>query len=461
MNNMKNVSKENKKSDDISLFNQEMFQFLDGSPTPFHAVQNQVNLLESCDFKLLSESDEWTLSPGERYYVTRNGSSIIAFVYGEKNILETGVRMLGAHTDSPCLKVKPNAEVFKNGYLKLGVEVYGGVLLNPWFDRDLSLAGKVIYRDNEKKIKSILLNYDTAIASIPSLAIHLDREANNNRNINAQTDILPIMMVSPVEENTDSESNKQDFSLKDAIKQQLINQYNGIDISDILDFELSFYDVQKASYVGLNNDFIASSRLDNLLSCFVATQALMHSDTRGTSLIVCSDHEEVGSASTAGAQGPFLKSVLQRLVDSSESMTRMIDRSMLISADNAHGIHPNYSDKHDANHGPIINQGPVIKVNANQRYASSSETSAIFKALAEDRSVPLQSFVVRTDMGCGSTIGPITATEIGVKTLDIGVPTFAMHSIRELCGQQDPWYLYEVFNQFFDFSCDIQVKSTT
>ena len=201
---MKNVDKNKSNNDEVSLFNQEMFRFLDDSPTPFHAVQNQINLLESCDFKLLSESDEWTLIPGERYYVTRNGSSIIAFVYGEKNILETGVRMLGAHTDSPCLKVKPNAEHFTQGYLKLGVEVYGGVLLNPWFDRDLSLAGKVVYRDNEKNIKSILLNYDKAIASIPSLAIHLDREANNSRSINAQTDILPVMMVSSAEENSES-----------------------------------------------------------------------------------------------------------------------------------------------------------------------------------------------------------------------------------------------------------------
>lgn len=455
------VSGNQNNSDEREFFNQELFQFLDESPTPFHAVQNQIAMLESYGFQKLLESDAWKLQPGQRYYVTRNGSSIIAFVYGHINVLETGIRMLGAHTDSPCLKVKPNAEVVSQTYLKLGVEVYGGALLNPWFDRDLSLAGKIIYRDSEKNIKSCLLNYDKAIACIPSLAIHLDRDANKNRSINAQTDILPILQINKQEntEHVEAENSSKDL-LKGYLKQQLQHQYGDIDVVDILDYELSFYDNQKASYVGLNDDFIASSRLDNLLSCFIGTQAIMRADTQGTSLLICSDHEEVGSASTAGAQGPFLKSVLERLADSSESLTRIIDQSMLISADNAHGIHPNFFDKHDTNHGPIINQGPVIKVNANQRYASSPETAAIFKTLAEEVEVPVQSFVVRTDMGCGSTIGPITASEIGIKTLDIGVPTFAMHSIRELCGNKDALYLFEVLHQFFNFSHNITIEQT-
>ena len=453
------VSSNQNNSNELDFFNHELFQFLDESPTPFHAVDNQIKMLQSYGFECLSESQAWHLEPGKRYYVTRNGSSIIAFIYGEKSALETGIRMLGAHTDSPCLKVKPNAETYTQCYLKLGVEVYGGVLLNPWFDRDLSLAGKVIYRDSNKNIKSCLLNYDKPVASIPSLAIHLDREANNNRSINSQTDILPVMLVNK-QSDADCEKNNKSTGLtfRDYILNQIQAQYSDIDISDILDYELSFYDFQKASYVGLNNDFMASSRLDNLLSCFIGTQALMRADTQGTSVLICSDHEEVGSGSTAGAQGPFLKSVLERLAGDAESLTRIIDQSMLISADNAHAIHPNFSDRHDANHGPIINQGPVIKVNANQRYASSPETAAIFKALAEEVEVPVQSFVVRTDMGCGSTIGPITATEIGVKTLDIGVPTFAMHSIRELCGNRDAWYLFQVLNQFFNFSRKITIE---
>ena len=447
-------------ADELQHFNNDLFSFLDASPTPFHAVQNQIALLETRGFKGLSESESWSLESGGRYYVTRNGSSIIAFVYGHKSLLETGIRMLGAHTDSPCLKVKPSAEIVSQSYLKLGVEVYGGVLLNPWFDRDLSLAGKIVYQDDKKNIKSRLIDFKKPVATIPSLAIHLDREANKNRTINSQTDIPPVLMV--IENNSSDSKQTPDapqLSLKDILQQQAEDQYNDRTINHILDFELSFYDSQNASYVGLKDDFIASSRLDNLLSCFAGTQALMRADNQGTCLLVCSDHEEVGSASTAGAQGPFLKSVLERLAGSAESLTRIVDQSMMISADNAHGIHPNFADKHDANHGPVINQGPVIKVNANQRYASNCETAAVFKVLAESAQVPVQSFVVRTDMGCGSTIGPIAAAEIGVKTLDVGVPTFAMHSIRELCGNKDAWYLFSVLQNYFDFSSEIKVEA--
>ncbi len=439
---------------ELTDFNQGLFNFLDASPTPFHAVQQQIRLLESSGFKLLSESEQWKLETGERYYVTRNGSSIISFIYGKENIIETGIRMLGAHTDSPCLKVKPNAEISSQSCLKLGVEVYGGVLLNPWFDRDLSLAGKVVYQDSQLNIKSALVDFKKAIASIPSLAIHLDRDANKNRSINAQTDIPPIVLVQ------DSEQ-KKNTTLNDFLITQLLKQNVQQDIDKILDYELSFYDTQHAAYVGLEDDFIASSRLDNLLSCYVGTRSLMAADNAVTSLLICSDHEEVGSTSSSGAQGPFLKSVLERLVDTNEQLSCLIDRSMLISADNAHGIHPNFSDKHDANHGPLINHGPVIKTNANQRYASNSETTALFKVMAAAAAVPLQNFVVRTDMGCGSTIGPITAAEIGIKTLDIGVPTFAMHSIRELASSKDGWYLFKALKNFFNADFPITIITKT
>ncbi|MCK5696918.1 MAG: M18 family aminopeptidase [Gammaproteobacteria bacterium] len=428
---------------DITLFNHQLLEFLDQSPTPYHAVKNLVTYLKKAGYERLSEASTWQLTLGQGYFVTRNDGSIIAFMYGQEDILKTGIRMVGAHTDSPCLKVKPNAELFKQSYLQLGVEVYGGALLHPWFDRDLSLAGKVIYQDSQKNLHSTLLDFNDPIASIPSLAIHLDRDANKNHSINPQTDIPPVLMQ------LDKHSKQQAYSFKDILKKQLKSQNTSIDIEHIIDFELSFYDTQQASYLGLQKDFIASSRLDNLLSCYIAVQSLLHANKQGTFLICCSDHEEVGSASSSGAQGSFLKSVLERLSGSNtEAMTCMINQSMLISADNAHAVHPNFSDKHDAQHSPIINQGPVIKVNANQRYASNCETGAIFKILAEHAQVPVQSFVVRTDMGCGSTIGPIVATQLGIKTLDIGVPTLAMHSIRELCGQKDAWYLFKVLMQF-------------
>jgi len=421
-------------------FNQGLMEFVEFSPTPFHAVQTMIGRMECMGYQQLFESEAWQLEKGQGYYVTRNDSSIIAFKLGTKDLTETGIKMVGAHTDSPCLKVKPQPEIVNNGYFQLGVEVYGGALLNPWFDRDLSLAGRVNFLDDGGEIHQVLVNFENPVAVIPSLAIHLDREANENRKINAQKDIPPVLLKLPNED-------KPDFK---AILLQLLEKKCGVeDAEEILDYELSFYDVQPPALVGLHQDFIASARLDNLLSCYTGLMSLFEANADVSSLLICSDHEEVGSASSSGAQGPFLKSVLERIAGVGESLTRVINQSMMISADNAHGVHPNYADKHDDNHGPIINQGPVIKTNANQRYASNSETAAIFRHLCKKADVPVQSFVVRSDMACGSTIGPITATEIGVKTLDVGVPTFAMHSIRELAGYWDAYYLYRVLKEFY------------
>jgi len=421
-------------------FNQGLMEFVEFSPTPFHAVQTMIGRMECMGYQQLFESEAWQLEKGQGYYVTRNDSSIIAFKLGTEDLTETGIKMVGAHTDSPCLKVKPQPEIVNNGYFQLGVEVYGGALLNPWFDRDLSLAGRVNFLDYEGEIHQVLVNFENPVAVIPSLAIHLDREANEKRKINAQKDIPPVLLKLPNED-------KPDFK---AILLQLLEKKCGVeDAEEILDYELSFYDVQPPALVGLHQDFIASARLDNLLSCYTGLMSLFEANADVSSLLICSDHEEVGSASSSGAQGPFLKSVLERIAGVGESLTRVINQSMMISADNAHGVHPNYADKHDDNHGPIINQGPVIKTNANQRYASNSETAAIFRHLCKKADVPVQSFVVRSDMACGSTIGPITATEIGVKTLDVGVPTFAMHSIRELAGYWDAYYLYRVLKEFY------------
>jgi aspartyl aminopeptidase len=425
-----------------------LIDFITNSPTPFHAVKSMAEILDQHGFLCLDETDPWSIQEQDaRCYVTRNGSSIIAFQINS-TLVESGVRMVGAHTDSPCLKVKPNPEIINNHYLQLGVEVYGGALLNPWFDRDLSLAGRVSYLDEAGKIEHQLINLEKAIASIPSLAIHLDRKANSKHSINQQKHLPPILMKLP--ENVDEKDS--DFNAPD-FKNILLKIVNADDqqgkAAKILDYELSFYDVQPPAVIGLHDDFIASARLDNLLSCYTGLMALLENDGVQNSLLVCNDHEEVGSMSAAGAQGPFLKSVLARLCCSDENTSRMIANSVMISADNAHGVHPNYADKHDANHGPVINEGPVIKVNANQRYASNSETSALFKHLCELADVPVQTFVVRSDMACGSTIGPITAAELGIKTVDVGVPTFAMHSIRELAGRWDAFYLYRVLKQFF------------
>ncbi len=421
-------------------FNQQLLDFLHASPTPYHAVKSMSERLESNGFQKLSEADSWSLTTGGRYYVTRNDSSIVAFVMGET---DKGFRMVGAHTDSPCLKVKPKPELTKKGYLQLGVEVYGGALLNPWFDRDLSLAGRVQYITTDNRLANQLINFEKAIATIPSLAIHLDREANKQRSVNPQTDIPPVLFQLGKDE-------KADF--RALLKEHLINEGH-TDCQEVMEFDLSFYDTQRPAIIGMRDEFIASARLDNLLSCFVGLQSLInHLTGDATAVLVCNDHEEVGSQSATGAQGPLLKNVLERISGQGEALTRAMSQSMLISTDNAHAIHPNFSDRHDGNHGPQINKGAVLKINANQRYATSDETASIYQMLSRKTGANVQHFVTRTDMGCGSTIGPLTASELGLRTLDIGLPTFGMHSIRELAGVKDAYELSGVLNAFFQLN---------
>ncbi|XUO83671.1 M18 family aminopeptidase [Halomonas sp. KM007] len=414
--------------------------FLEQSPTPWHATHNMAQRLEQAGFTRLEETANWPLSPGKRYYVTRNDSSLIAFQLPAGKL--SSLRMLGAHTDSPGLRLKPNATQYSAGWMQLGVQVYGGVLLAPWFDRELGLAGRVHVRHADGRLESVLLNVAQPVAMIPSLAIHMDRDVNGGRSINPQTQMAPVLLQS------------NDLKLNDLLAQWLEAQH-GLRAVDIVDFELGFYDVQPPALVGLRQELLASARLDNLLSCFVGLEALLACDGEQGALLVANDHEEVGSASACGAQGPFLGDVLKRLNvqvggGSEESLIQLIQSSLMISCDNAHALHPNFRDKHDDRHGPAINGGPVIKVNASQRYATNSVTGALFRDVCREADVPVQSFVTRADMGCGSTIGPITATEVGVPTIDVGLPQWAMHSIRETSGTRDVEYLTRALVQFLN-----------
>lgn len=422
-----------------TVFNSDLLTFLNESPTPFHAVASMIKRLKIAGFIALDEAESWQLEEGKQYYLTRNDSSIIAFHYLPEQMLEQGIKMLGAHTDSPALKVKPQPEIIKHGYGQIGVETYGGALLAPWFDRDLSIAGRVNYRDNTGQLQSSLLNFERAIAFVPSLAIHLNRDANSANKINAQKHLPPILL----------QTNDEAFDFREILAQELART-GASDCEKVFDYELYLYDSNPAAVVGFNHEFINSARLDNLLSCYIGLQSLLASSTDKPALLVCNDHEEVGSASACGAQGPMLEQCLQRVLPDAEARLRTIDRSVMISADNAHGIHPNYSDMHDPKHGPLLNQGPVIKVNANQRYATNSDTSSLIKYLCEAHNIPVQEFVTRSDLGCGSTIGPITATEIGVKTIDMGVPTFGMHSIRETAGVSDSHTFYQLLTAFLN-----------
>ncbi len=402
--------------------------------------------LQQAGFQQLDEAAAWVLQPGCGYFVTRNQSSLIAFRLAGSTSLASGWRMVGTHTDSPCLKIKPQPELVRHGYMQLGVEVYGGALLNPWFDRDLSLAGRVHYLNSRQQLGQALVDFRKAVAVIPSLAIHLDREVNQKRSINAQTDLPPLLLQT-------SEGTAPGF--RELLAAQLKVEHPALDVKEVLDFEISLYDMNPPAVVGINEEFLASARLDNLLSSYVGMESLIGSSGEGNRLLVCTDHEEVGSATAAGAAGPFLQSVLRRINEkllggSAESFQQQMSRSTLVSVDNAHGIHPNFADKHDSKHGPLLNGGPVLKFNANQRYATNSETSARFRQICQAANVPLQVFAVRSDMGCGSTIGPLLATELGIATVDVGVPTFAMHSIRELAGTRDVGYLADALTGFFN-----------
>lgn len=408
-------------------FNDGLLGFLDASPTPFHAVQNMAGMFGNAGFIRLYEEQRWVLEHGKKYFVIRNDSSVIAFTYPKnRNFV-----MVGAHSDSPNLRLKPNPVIKEHGVVKLGVEPYGGLLQSTWFDRDLSLAGRISYLDANNMIKDALVDAKKSIASIPSLAIHLDDNANKDKTINPQNDIMPVLSTSG------------DFEF-DSFLRELLSKSGVENVKEVYAHELSFYDNQKAAFTGLNNDFIASARIDNLLSCYAGMLGICSIDESRPMLFIANDHEEVGSSSTSGAGGSFLENTLRRICGDYEEFVQTIRSSVMISADNAHAIHPNFPSKHDANHAPRINGGSVIKINANQRYATNSKTASRFMNVALSLGEPLQIFSTRNDVRCGSTIGPITASRLGIKTLDVGLPMYAMHSIRELCGSHDAYSLYKI-----------------
>lgn len=404
-------------------FNENLLKFIDASPTPFHAVGEMAQVLEAKGFQKCDECEPWDLINGEKYYVTRNDSSIIAFTYLPS--LEKGYTIIGAHTDSPHLRLKPNPVTKSAGTIRLGVEVYGGALLNPWFDRDLSLAGRIVYLDANGVRGEKIIDVKRPIGIISSLAIHLDREANSTRSVNAQTDIVPMVACG------------EEFDFESWILEEA-NESN----STLLAHELSFYDTQKGSFVGIHNEFISSARLDNLASCYIGLEALIVSQE--PMMIACMDHEEVGSDSHVGAGGTFLEETLRRIAG--DNFTTLMRRSLMVSCDNAHAQHPNFPTKHESQHAPLLNRGVAIKINANQRYATSSRTMGRFVQCAQSIGIATQTFVTRSDMGCGSTIGPITSTRLGIETIDVGVPTLAMHSIRELAGTEDAYGLTQILS---------------
>jgi len=407
--------------------------FLDASPSPFHAAATASTRLVAAGFVEMDLATTWDDLP-EAGFVGRDGA-VIAWRSPTDAPPTTPFRLAGAHTDSPCLRVKPNPDGTAVGWKQLAVEVYGGVLNNSWLDRDLGIAGRLTMADGSHT----LVNVGRGIARVPQLAVHLDRGVNaDGLKLDPQQHLTPVW-------GTGAASAGQ-FA-------EWIALEAGSDRPEF--WELCLYDVQPAAVLGGDESMLAGGRLDNLVSCWAAVDAIVDAaPEHAIAMVVLNDHEEVGSSSTTGAAGPLVEQVLERHVGARgggrTELLRTLATSSCISADNAHAIHPNYPERHDPSHGPIVNRGPAIKFNSNQRYATSSATAALFRRACEVADVPFQMFVSRNNMPCGSTIGPITATRLGIDTVDVGVPQLSMHSARELCGADDPISLAAALRAAFE-----------
>ena len=422
---------------DSTSFNEHFFSFLRRSTSAFHAVEAIRERLEKNGFQRLRENEPWSLDLGRPYYVVRDDASLIAFKLGEDK--ESGVRIIGAHSDSPSLKIKPQPDIFDKSYHKLGVEVYGGAILGSWFDRQLSIAGRVTCTAKDGRLHRRLIDLEKAAALIPGIALHLDRDVNSGKSINPQKDIIPLIGLG---------DQKTHSPFTERLLAVVQKEHPSLDIDAIIGFDLFLYDLQPPGYAGLNDEFIIGSRLDNLLSCFVAMEAVVAAGSDHNFIFVCNNHEEIGSNTAAGAQGNMLSALLERLYPDNEERHRLLADSFFISMDNAHAVHPNHPEKHDGAHGVYLNCGPVIKTNALQRYASTALSAAVFKLLCKEAEIDVQEFVMRNDLTCGSTIGPLTSAKIGLATVDVGAASLAMHSLRETTGAQDPLLLYRAIHHF-------------
>ena len=421
---------------------QDLLDFIDASPSPWHAVATCEQRLQAAGFARLDETERWTLQAGDKRYVVRGDAAIIAFVVGSAALAESGLRIIGAHTDSPGLRIKPRPAEEVGGMVRLGVEVYGGPILATFADRDLSLAGRVHVRTPDG-FATRLVRFADPLLRLPNLAIHMNREVNESGlKFNKQSELPLLLGVA-------EEGVKADARFRQPIAAAL-----GVEPGDLLTWELNAYDTQKGSLWGADREFIADSQLDNLASCHAALNALLATD-RPVATCLCAffDHEEVGSESAAGAGGSFITDVLARLAGNagldSEDQRRMLARSFFISADMAHGWHPNFPAAYEPCHHALVNAGPVIKSNANQRYSTTGETAARFMALCARAGVPCQQYAHRTDLGCGSTIGPIVAARLGIPSVDVGSPMWAMHSIRESAGVLDHGYMIAALSAAF------------
>ncbi|MFE0735353.1 M18 family aminopeptidase [Streptomyces sp. NPDC058855] len=415
----------------------DLMTFLAASPSPYHAVANTAERLEKAGFRRVGETEAWDGTSGGKY-VTRGGA-IIAWYVPEGAAPHTPFRIVGAHTDSPNLRVKPQPDFGREGWRQVAVEIYGGPLLNSWLDRDLGLAGRFTLRDGSHA----LVNVDRPLLRVPQLAIHLDRQVNEGMKLERQRHMQPIWGLGEVREG-------------DLIA--FVAEEAGIEAEDVAGWDLMVHAVEAPAYLGRERELLAGPRMDNLLSVHAAAAALAslagRDDLPYIPVLAAFDHEENGSEADTGAQGPLLGTVLERSVYARggryEDRARAFAGTVCLSSDTGHAVHPNYAERHDPTHHPRVNGGPILKVNVNQRYATDGNGRAVFAAACEKAGVPWQSFVSNNDMPCGTTIGPITAARHGITTVDIGVAILSMHSARELCGAEDPYLLANALVAFLE-----------
>ncbi|MCQ8106382.1 M18 family aminopeptidase [Methylomonas sp. SURF-2] len=423
----------------------DCLDFIDASPSPWHVVATLEQRLRAFGFKRLDEADAWSLSAGERYYVVRDESSIVIFVTGQKDLPATGFKILGAHTDSPGLRLKPNPAGNSDKLLRLAVEVYGGPILATFSDRDLSLAGRIAYRGENGKIASRLVSFDQPLLRLPNLAIHMNRSVNEDGlKLNKQTE-LPLIFA----EATDQQLAREQFT-------SFLTTTSGLEAEQILAWEFNIHDTQKGAFWGADQAFYANSQLDNLASCHAGISALLNDAAlQSGNTLVCAffDHEEIGSESSKGAAGSFLPDVLERIALAQgldkQDYQRALANSLMISADMAHAYQPNFPGAYEPDHKLYVNQGPAIKINANHRYASNCLSEAAFMELCRQAEVPFQKYSHRGDLPCGSTIGPLASAKLGIPTVDVGNPMWAMHSVRESAGVLDHAYLIKALTRLF------------
>ncbi|MFV9511051.1 M18 family aminopeptidase [Tepidibacillus sp. LV47] len=421
----------------------DLIHFIDSSPTVFHVVANIKQQLDKNGFKELDFGQRWDLQKGGKYYVSKNDSAIIAFIVGIGEVEEEGFKIIAAHTDSPTFRIKPNPVMTTENYLKLNTEIYGGPILNTWLDRPLSLAGRVMVKGEQLLYpKTMLVNIDRPLLVIPNVAIHMNRKVNEGIQLNPQIDLLPIIGLI-----------NQTFE-KDRFIHKLLAEELNISEDEIIDFDLFLYDATEGMLVGLNEEMISIGRLDNLAMVHSGMTALIDAPaTKATNVMVCFDNEEIGSRTKQGANAPMLANVLERIVLSlgkeREDYFRALAKSFMISADMAHAVHPNHPEKHDPVNKPKMNGGPVIKINANQNYTTDADSNAVYELLCKENGIPVQKFVNRSDERGGSTIGPISSTQLDIRSIDIGTPMLAMHSIRELAGVKDYLYVVQSFDAFY------------